>query len=272
MRHYTRGVFDWFGKRRRALETPFPEAWREVLSHNVAHYAWLTPEERSTLEQLVQVFVAEKRWEAFQGLAMTDEIRVTIAGQACLLVLGLDHELFRNVETIYVYPSTVLPKRVDDPYFSRPEIVEDGVLPILGEAHLRGPVVLSWDAVRRAGRHPERGHNLVIHEFAHKLDMLDGYADGTPVLGDASEYERWRDVCDEEYDRLVRRAERGESTLLDPYGSLHPAEFFSVVTEAFFDHPIALEEEHPELYRVFSSFYRQDTAERERRAGAGGTS
>jgi Mlc titration factor MtfA (ptsG expression regulator) len=147
--------------------------------------------------------------------------------------------------------------------------VEEGVLPTLGEAHLRGPVVLSWDAVRRAGRHPETGHNLVIHEFAHKLDMLDGYADGVPPLGDASEYGHWREVCDQEYDRLVRRAERGESTLLDPYGSLDPAEFFSVVTEAFFDHPIALKEEHPELYEVFSRFFRQDTAERERRARGG---
>lgn len=266
-------MFDWLGRRRRRRSPrgPFPQTWREVLERNVAQYAWLTTDEREALEQLVQVFVAEKHWEAFQGLVMTDEIRVTVAGQACLLVLGLEHELYRNVETIYVYPSTVLPVRVEEPYLTRPRIVRDGVLPALGEAHLRGPIVLSWDAVRRDSRHPERGHNLVIHEFAHKLDMLDGYADGVPPLGDKSEYQRWQEVCEHEYENLVRQTERGERTLLDPYGSLHRAEFFSVVTETFFDRPIALQAEHPALYEVFRGFYRQDTAERERRARTAGS-
>ncbi len=257
-------LFDWFDnrRRRRLLETPFPAAWRAILERNIRHYRWLLPDERERLCQLVQIFVAEKHWEAFGGLSLDDEVRVTIAGQACLLLLGLEHELYQNVETIYVYPSTVIPRRVQDPYFAAPTIVND-VLPVLGEAHMRGPIVLAWDAVRRSGRHPERGHNLVVHEFAHKLDMLDGAVDGVPPLGSAEEYRRWRDVCRAEYEALTRQTEQGEPTLLDSYGLKNPGEFFAVATEAFFDQPLALKERHPALYEVLSGFYQQDTAARE---------
>lgn len=252
-------------RRRRLLEKPCPAAWHDVLTRNVVHYSWLSPDEQLKLRRLVQVFVAEKHWEAFSRLTLTDEIRVTIAGQACLLILELEHELYRNVETIYIYPSTVVPQRVDDPYFAQPTVVQD-VLPVLGEAHSRGPVVLAWDAVRHAGRHPERGHNLVVHEFAHKLDMLDGSIDGVPPLETRAAYERWREVCRAEYQALERRVNAGEATLLDAYGLVSPGEFFAVASEVFFDQPMALEEQRPELYAVLASFYRQDTAARQRRA------
>jgi Mlc titration factor MtfA (ptsG expression regulator) len=260
-------IFGWFAQRRRKrlLAQPFPEAWTPVLSRNMVHFSWLDADERRRLCELVQLFVAEKDWEGCNGLELTDEIRVTIAGQACLLVLNLQHVLYANVETILVYPSTFIPRRVEEPVFATPGIVHP-VLPLLGEAHRRGPVILTWDAVRRSGRHPEIGHNVVYHEFAHKLDMLDGAVDGVPPLGDKEEYERWNRVCKAEYERLRALSDAGGEGVLDPYGSTDEAEFFAVVTEAFFDTPIELAEEYPALYEVLSAFYRQDTAARVRRA------
>jgi Mlc titration factor MtfA (ptsG expression regulator) len=142
------------------------------------------------------------------------------------------------------------------------------LLPLLGEAHQRGPVILTWDAVRRSGRDPELGHNVVYHEFAHKLDMLDGSVDGVPPLESREEYARWESVCKAEYARLQALSDAGKEGVLDPYGSTNEAEFFAVVTETFFDAPIALHEEHPALYEVLARFYRQDTAARQRRNDA----
>ena len=262
-------VFAWLEQRRRRkiLETPFPDPWREILAANMAHFGHLNPEEQRHLTELTQVFIAEKDWEGCNGLELTDEIRVTIAGQACLLLLGFEHDLYRNVETILVYPSTVIPRRAEEPMFARPTIVNE-VVPLLGEAHGRGPVILTWDAVRRGGVHPELGHNVVYHEFAHKLDMLDESVDGTPPLETREQYRAWVEVCTREYEELRERSERGERTLLDPYGGTDVGEFFAVATECFFDRAIELSETHPELYGVLSEFYRQDTALRERRRHA----
>jgi Mlc titration factor MtfA (ptsG expression regulator) len=228
------------------------------------HYARLKAPDRVRLEQLVQIFVAEKRWEGLGGLTLTDEIRVTIAGQACLLLLGFTRDpergdMYRNVKTILVYPSTVVPVRVGTPIFAPMQIVHP-IMPVIGEAHAQGPVVLTWDAVRQAGIHPETGHNVVYHEFAHKLDMLDGHSDGAPPLSGRAEYGRWNEVCTREYEALRSRIDRGEATFLDPYAGTSASEFFAVATEHFFDQPTALRAEHPELYEVLRGFYRQDPA------------
>ena len=259
-------MFSWLTERRRnrILENPFPESWRAVLKRNMVHYRHLSEDERRRLEQLVQLFVAEKDWEGCGGLELTDEIRVTIAGQACLLVLELDHVLYKNVETILVYPSTVVPQRVEEPMFAEP-VVTEPVLPLLGEAHRRGPIILTWDAVRRGGVHPELGHSVVYHEFAHKLDMLDGAIDGVPPLHNRADYERFTEVCRREYETLRQSEQRGLPTFLDAYAGIDPGEFFAVVTEVFFDRPIELQQHHPELYDVLAQFYRQDPAARERR-------
>jgi Mlc titration factor MtfA (ptsG expression regulator) len=257
-------VLHWLRERRRRklLASPFPAGWEAHLLRNVAHYAWLEERDRQHLRDLVRVFVAEKHWEGCGGLTLSDEMRVTIAAQACLLVLGLPHELYRNVESILVYPSTVVapPRRLGS--FEVPLSPVEGPLPILGQARLRGPVILVWDAVKRTGRHPESGHNVVYHEFAHKLDMLDGRADGTPPLHGRDEYRRWTRICAREFHMLRERAERGERSLLDAYGATSEAEFFAVATEQFFDQPVALRRHHPELYGVLQAFYRQDPAAR----------
>lgn len=260
-------LFSWLRERRRRqlLEDPFPEGWEEILRGNIVHVRYLDAEELQRLRDLVQVFLAEKHYAGCGGLELDDEVRVTIAGQACLLLLGLeDHDLYRNVETILVYPSTVVPKRVVEPMFAAPVVV-DPVVPLLGEAHHRGPIILTWDAVLRGARHAN-GHNVVYHEFAHKIDMADGAVDGVPPVDTRAQYERWVEVCSHEYETLRRRSEAGLPTLLDPYGGTTVAEFFAVATEVFFERPRELDAEHPELYDVLRSFYRQDPALRERTA------
>jgi MtfA peptidase len=257
--------FSWLAerRRRRLLEAPFPAAWSDVLGRSLLHHAYLDADEQRHLRELVQVFIAEKYWEGCGGLELDDEMRVTIAGQACLLLLGLDHGLYRNVETILVYPSAVMPKRAEEPMFAAPVVVNP-VVPLIGEAHHRGPVILTWDAVRRGSRHAD-GHNVVYHEFAHKIDMADGAIDGVPPVATRAEYDRWVEVCTREYEELRARFEAGLPTLLDPYAGTNAGEFFAVATEHFFDQPCALADRHPELYDVLRSFYRQDPAARQRR-------
>lgn len=250
-------------KRRQILEEPFPEKWRDVIARRVTHWRWLDDDERSRLEDLVQVFVAEKHWEGCGGFDMADDVQATIAAQACLLILELDHDLYRGVESILVYPSTVTAP--EQPMAAAGGVVlVGGPMPILGEAAPGGPVLLVWDAVLEGARHPERGHNVVYHEFAHKLDMLGGGIDGMPPVHSREQYDRWVEVCTAEYDDLRRRAERGEKTFLDPYGGTNVGEFFAVATEYFFDKPVAMERGHAPLYEVLAGFYRQDTAGRER--------
>lgn len=262
-------VFQWLRekRRRRWLEEPFPPEWERIIETNVAHDADLDADERARLRAFIQIFVGEKRFEGCGGLEMTDEIRVTIAAQAGLLVLGIPHEYYSNVQSVLVYPTTVVtPKRAPGVFELPTGPVASGV-PILGEAKLRGPVILVWDAVRRNARHPEQGHDVVYHEFAHKLDMLDGAVDGTPPLGNREEVRHWAEVCEREFNDLRARVARGKQTFLDQYGATNEAEFFAVATEFFFDKPTAMERHEPELYALLRSFYGQDTAARVRGGG-----
>jgi len=247
------------GRRRRALGRPFPDAWRELLTQSFAHWRTLDGEERRQLEDLIRVILVDKYWEATHGFTLTEEMRVLIAALASLVILGLDYDYYHRVTSIIVAPSTVT--------LAGDRPVGEGLYTsdrewIIGQAHYDGPVLIAWDAARRGARHPERGRNVVYHEFAHKLDMLGGSVDGTPPLESKAEYRRWVEVCQAEYER-VRRGEGGE--ILDPYAAENPGEFFAVVTEVFFDRPLALQAEMPHLYAVFRDFYRQDPADREYR-------
>jgi len=258
-------MFEWWHERKRAeiLETPFPDAWRQVIRRNVAHYARLTDDEQSRLCELTQVFVAEKIWEGCGGLTLTDEMRVTIAAQACLLVLELPHRMYREVESILVYPGAVQrPERAQGVFVRSPDLIVQGPVALLGEAHHGGPVILAWDRVLRDGQRPADGHNLVYHEFAHKLDMLDGSADGTPPLSNHGELSNWAKTCESAFLALKNKTERDAPTLLDSYGATNEAEFFAVATEHFFDRPRSLQQHMPELYEALSGFYHQDPAAR----------
>ena len=232
---------------------------------NVAHYCMLDDAERAELRAMIQVFLGEKHWEGCGGLDLTDEIRVTIAAQACLLQLGLPHDYYRDVESILVYPSTVVPPERHPGVFERVDGPVEPSVPILGQALDWGTVILVWDDVVHGARHPEQGHNLVYHEFAHKLDMLDGAADGTPPIADRAQLAEWVAVCSHEFLRLRHLANNGHKTFLDAYGAKNEAEFFAVATEEFFDRPLDLQKHAPDLYRVLSAYYRQDPAERVKR-------
>lgn len=248
--------FSWLRRRRRRqiLAQPFPPEWLRYLERNVAHYRYLSEAEQAKLRDDLRIFIAEKDWEGCGGLQITDEISVTVAAQACLLLLAIDDTNYDRVQSILVYPHGYeAPRRMG---------ILEGTSALAGEAHYRGPVILSWDEVLHDGRHPSGGKNLVFHEFAHQLDMLDGASDGTPPLRDRDQYRRWQQVMTAEYQRLINESEQGRATLLDQYGTTNEAEFFAVATECFFDKPVALERRHPQLYALLAEYYRQDPAAR----------
>jgi hypothetical protein len=251
-------MLSWWRERRREriLESPFPEEFRSVLAENVGYVRFLDQETREYLEELMQVFLAEKTFVGCGGLELTDEIRVTIAANACVLLLGLEHDLYRGVESILVYPSTIsVPDREQSHQIIH---VEGKTKAVLGVAHLNGPVILVWDAVLHGSRDASNGHNVVFHEFAHKLDMLDREADGTPPLTSDGQLARWQKACGEVYNALRERIAQGKKTFLDPYAGHSEAEFFAVATEFFFEKPTQLSTQHPSLYAVLKAFYNQD--------------
>ena len=257
-------MLNWYRERRRKklIQAEFPSAWEEIIRRNMAHYSILKNAERAHLRDLIKVFIAEKYWEGAGGLALSDEIRVTISAQACLLILALPHNYYRNVQSIIVYPSTVVPPPRKRGFFETTMAPIEAEHPLLGQAFVYGPVIIVWDAALHGGRHPESGHNVVFHEFAHKLDMLDGAADGTPPLHDRAEYRDWSQICSREYKRLREDALHGRHSFLNAYAATSEAEFFAVATEQFFDQPRQLIDHAPDLYRVLQQYYRQNPLER----------
>ena len=252
-------ILSWLRRRRRKklLATPFPERWESFL-HPLPFYESLSDAERAALRDTLRIIVTEKRWEGCGGMAITDEVRVTIAAQAAVLILGIEHDYYRRVRSILVYPSVFkVPGRVG------PDgMMVDGGAPVLGLAQHRGPVVLAWDQATYGGENWEDGHNVVLHEFAHMLDMLDDWADGTPPLESRDQYEAWARIMREEYETLVVNAEKRRATLLDKYGATNPAEFFAVATECFFEKPLQMRRKHSSLYGLLRSYYLQDPAAR----------
>ena len=235
-----------------------PEGWEEIVDR-VGWWHAFTPEQQSTLAEITDWLLRHKHWEAAHDFALTDEVTVTIAVLAAMLVLGLDIADFREVSAIIVYPSAMQSRSVSAGPISG--TVSDGMIPVLGEAHSsRGPLILAWDETIAAAHHPGRGHNVVFHEFAHKLDMLfDDIADGTPHLGGRVDPARWVSVCTEAFDALQAGQHRPP---LQEYGATNPAEFFAVATEAFFDVSRSLAHHEPNLYDVLRGYYHQDPAAR----------
>jgi Mlc titration factor MtfA (ptsG expression regulator) len=255
-------MFGFFKRRRRERlrAQPFPPEWLKILEKNCPFYGRLSEADRRGLRGLIQVFVAEKNFEGCGGLAMTDEIKVTIAAQACLLLLHRETDIYPRLYSILVYPSAYVAKSL------RPiggGFVLEGEEGRLGEAWKDGAVVLSWDDVLSGAADPRDGHNVVLHEFAHQLDHEDGVADGAPILACRSHYVAWARVLGAEYEQLRADARRGRKSVLDKYGATEPAEFFAVATECFFEKPEQLRKKHPELYDELREFYRQDPAARQ---------
>lgn len=209
------------------------------------------------LRDMSTLFLAQKEFTGAHGLEVDDAMAVAIAAQACLPVLRLGLEWYDGFVGIVVHADAVIASR---------EVVDDaGVVhrydeELSGEAMQGGPVMLSWSDVSDAGESADGGYNVVVHEFAHILDMRDGVADGVPPLGDRQRHDDWVRVIDGEYEAFCERVDAGEDTLLDPYAAEAPEELFAVAAEVFFVAPRALLEEHPELYQLLSSFFLQDPA------------
>jgi Mlc titration factor MtfA (ptsG expression regulator) len=238
-----------------------PDGWAEIVDARVAVWQQLDDGERASVERAADWLLRRKHWEASNGFALRDDITVTIAVQAALLIVGLSVGEYKKVSAIIVYPSAMRSRGVYEGPASG--TVTDTDEPVLGEAHDGlGPVLLAWDEVEEAARNPGRGHNLVYHEFAHKLDMLDDIVDGTPPMSSRADLDAWVEVCTDVFEALREGVDRPP---LDPYGATNPAEFFAVTTEAFFDVPTELAANEPRLYDVMRNFFRQDPAARARR-------
>ena len=238
-----------------------PQGGPALVAEHLAVWPLLDPDEREHLLHDVDHLLASKTWEAARGFALDDTVRVIIAAQAALLVLGLSLDHYREVSGIIVHPTT-LHAGGERPGPSAGTVSADR-LAVVGLAQAgRGPVVLAWDQALAGAHRSEPGSNVVLHEFAHKLDMLDGTVDGTPVLA-RDLRDDWVRVCTEVYDDLVAGVPRPP---LRWYGATNPGEFFAVATELFFEQPTELQAHEPALYDVLLRFYRQDPAAREARA------
>jgi Mlc titration factor MtfA (ptsG expression regulator) len=243
-------------RRRKLRATALPPAWEAIVRRNVPFYSFLGEADREELGGHIQVFLAEKHFEGCNGLVLSDEIRVTIAAHACLLLLHRTTDYYPRLVTVLVYPEAFVAPVVEalpDGAVLEEEAVEEG------EAWKEGVVILSWSEVLAAASPAGDGYNVALHEFAHQLDLEDGEADGTPLL-ERGQYAAWTKVLEADYRRLVRDVERGRPTVLDDYGATDPAEFFAVATECFFEQPVELREKHRALYEVLQAYYRLDPA------------
>jgi Mlc titration factor MtfA (ptsG expression regulator) len=239
------------------LKRPFPDEWEAILKRDFHHHSRLTVVECARLRDHLRVFIAEKQWEGCGGLAVTDQMKVVIAAQVSLLVLGRHDEFFPSVLSILVYPDTFrAPRRT----VLQSGLVIEEKTDLEGQAVYRGPVIISWADALAGSRGEAIGHNLVIHEFAHQLDMQNGAADGIPMLATLDQHRRWQQVITSEYEQLKRNCLLGCRTLLDCYGATDRSEFFAVCTECFFERPRELRERHPELYELLLDYYCQDPA------------
>jgi Mlc titration factor MtfA (ptsG expression regulator) len=253
-------------RRRRALKNQSidEDLWRRVLA-GLPFLRGLSSAELGELRELALLFLAEKEMHGAGGLELSDDICLSIALQACLPILKLGLDAYAGWVGVVVYPAEFLVRRE--------EMDEDGVMheyeeELSGEAWEGGPVVLSWQDVKLTSA----GYNVVIHEFAHKLDMENGNADGFPVPRNGLDPERWQEVWQLAYDGFCREVDAGRETLVDPYAAEHPAEFFAVMSEMFFTHSEVLARDWPGLYEQLAGYYRQDPAERLHDAGVAPTS
>ncbi len=244
-------------RRVRQKAESFPPAWRAIIRRNVPLAASLPADLQVQLRRHILVFLAEKAFVGCQGQVIDDEVRVTIAAQACMLLLNRQTDYYPSLRQVLVYPSAFA---VDIEHTDEIGVVQSGRDWRAGESWQEGQVILSWRDVLEGAADPHDGWNVVIHEFAHQLDSETGTMDGRPALLDPQRHASWSGVMRAEFDALVERVESGEAqTFLDPYGATDPVEFFAVVTEAFFEQGPGLRAHHPALYEELRACYQVDT-------------
>jgi MtfA peptidase len=241
-------------RRRRIRNQPFPAAWRDILRRRVPYFYGMPADLQLQLKKHMQVFLAEKTFIGCAELEVTEEMRVTIAAQACLLLLNnRRNTYYPKLRQILVYPGAFIVDRVHTDNIG---VLQDQRQVLAGESWSQGQVILSWDDTIDGAAIINDGRNVVIHEFAHQLDQEKGHANGAPYLSHRSRYKRWSQVLNAEFARLQAQADSGEPSLFSYYGATNPAEFFAVTSEVFFERPQEMAEYYPELYRELSEFYR----------------
>jgi Mlc titration factor MtfA (ptsG expression regulator) len=250
-------MFGFFRNRRRRklLAEPMPRHQEVVLERNVAHYALLTADQRAKMRDISRVLVAEKAWVGCGGLHVTDEMKLTLSAQTSLLLLGVtDHDYFRRVESILVYPDVFRSPNPEDGY-EDDDLSEDEHG---GQAWYRGPVIVNWKEALHEAQNPDLGYNVVIHEFAHQLDFLDGETNGTPPLGSKAEEERWQFVMTRAFERHKLELKLGTETFFSEQAGDDEAEFFADAAEAFYCRPHDLHGEDEDVFAVLAGYFNLD--------------
>lgn len=264
-------LFSWLRNRRRKrlLSEAAPPGWESYLSGYVWQYEHLPREKQLRLSDIARVLVAEKHWSGCGGLELTAEIQAAIAGRAALMVIGpAEPFYFDRLTSILVYPAGYDASVADEAALLVPSLHQSwmggGSDARLGEAWGSRSVVLSWQTIQKeSARSSGRGRwasNLVLHEFAHHIDALDGDMDGIPPMFNRRDHRQWLSTMKREYEQLRANARQGQRTLIDTYGATKLSEFFAVTTECFFEQPHELKQLHSELYRVLQNYYQQDPA------------
>ena len=240
---------------RKAIAAPFPDAWVAIVEKNIAIYKDLPMELRLQLRKLIKQFLHQKHFEGAGGLEITDEIRVTIAAEACMLLVNRNTGVYPSLRYIIVYPAAFV---VERPQSDMHGVVSSGRKGELGESWSSGKVILAWDNVLSGSSNFVDGHNVVLHEFAHQLDSESGSTNGAPILAGSNCLRTWATTLSGEFEELQKDAWKGRRSLLDHYGATNPAEFFAVSTETFFEKPAQMAKHHAELFEVLRCYYRVD--------------
>ena len=242
-------------RRERIRRQPFPLPWREILRRRMPAFAQLPADVQLRLKKQAQVLLAEKPFIGCAGLKVTDEMRVLVAVQAALLLLRRRASAFDGLRQILIYPDAFV---VDRSTADTAGLVRDERLALAGESWQQGQVLLSWRDVLAGAADPHDGRNVVIHEFAHQLDQVNGAANGAPFMPGAQRRARWAAVLGAEFHALQERLAQGMESLIEPYAATNPAEFFAVVSELFFERPAELAANHAALYGEYCGFYGVD--------------
>ena len=234
---------------------PFKKEWRKIIQQRMPYFRQMPADLQLQLKQHIQVFLAEKNFIGCNGVKITDEIRVTVAAQACLLLLNRTTDFYPKLQSILVYPRAFV-KEQQNRDFSGVLFTQKTVLS--GESWDYGKVVLSWQDALDGAKIPDDGHNVVIHEFAHQLDQENGRANGAPILDKGQNYKDWSEVFSTQFELLQKKVKNGAPSLFDYYGATNPAEFFAVASEVFFEKSKQFNHEHPKLYKQLKQYYQVD--------------
>ncbi len=245
------------GRRDRITAHPFPEAHEKILRDDFPQYLKLPTERQEELKDKIKIFLHEKKFHGCADLEVTEQMKVLIAAQACMLLLNRSTNFYPKLHTVNIYPSAYISSNVRGPG----GVVMGGNHAVLGESWTSGQLVLAWDSSAHGASNMFDGKNVVYHEFAHQLDQEDGAGDGAPILEKYSAYRSWALVLGDEYQKLIKKKKKHRKTVLQKYGATNPAEFFAVATEAFFEKPRQLHKKHRELYDELKSYYKTDPLE-----------